>query len=220
VSSPGTSEDSSSDASEILKRKAWSLDHLENRELGQTRILALLLERNRSVGDVVAAVYGRRSDQIGYRGLYMRVSRRLKSLESRGYVSRNRFGKERPYRITRAGKKALSDAITYKALTGTGPRTEAIWGRTRTVMIVSTGLVLFAFLASRIIIRTHHFLALTRPLRAIESERTFLPIQLNMSRKAFGPFTCALHARQPSSQIPSGAGPSVEESLREGGRAG
>jgi len=150
----------------------------------------------------------------------MRVSRHLKFLESRGYVSRNRFGKERPYRITRAGKKALSDAITYKALTGTGPRTEAIWGRTRTVMIVSTGLVLFAFLASRIIIRTHHFLALTRPLRAIESERTFLPIQLNMSRKAFGPFTCALHARQPSSQIPSGAGPSVEESLREGGRAG
>jgi hypothetical protein len=136
-------------ASEILKRKARNLDRLEGRELGQTRILALLLERNRSVADTVAAVYSKRSDQTGYRGLYMRVSRRLKSLESRGFVSRALFGKERPYRITRLGKKTLSEAIAYKALTGTGPRAEGVWGRPRTVVVVSMVPVLFAFLVSR-----------------------------------------------------------------------
>lgn len=132
---------------EVLDKAARSLDRLEKRALGKPRILALLLERDRSVGDLVAVVYNKRYDQEGFRRLYMRVSRRLKSLQAEGMVSRALFGKEKRYAITHRGRKALSDSIAHRGLVSARAGLEPVWSRSRTVLVVSMFLVLFLFFA-------------------------------------------------------------------------
>ena len=136
------------DSGEVLDSVIKSLDHLEERELSYTRLLILLLGRNRSIGDLVTIIYGMKSDQPGYRKLYMRVSRRLKSLQSKGFVSKALFGKEKPYRITRLGRRTISMTLTLKTLTDTGIQKERAWSKTQTIVILAIALNLLVVLVS------------------------------------------------------------------------
>lgn len=143
---PGDFDGSHLDPSEILKNAIQNLDRLEERELSQTRILVLLLERDLSVADLVANIYGKRPHESEYRRLYMRISRRLISLQGRGLISRALFGKERPYRITRLGRRTLTQALSYGSQPDSNNKIEKVWGKPQTVMVLST--VFFLFIAS------------------------------------------------------------------------
>ena len=126
-----------------LDRAVRRLDRLEKRELSQTRILVQLLGRDRSVADLVAMIYEKKPQDPGYRSLYMRVSRRLRSLQERGLVSRALFGKERPYRITRLGKRALTLTIAQRSPLNKDEEVEAVWGKPQSAIVLAAGLLLF-----------------------------------------------------------------------------
>ncbi len=66
----------------------------------EAEMIAYLLERSRTVADIVDLVYRTRKDDPAFHQNYMRVSRTLRLLETRGYVSRRLFGSNKPYRIT------------------------------------------------------------------------------------------------------------------------
>lgn len=130
-----------------LDSVARRLDGLEKRGLSQTRILVHLLARDMSVGDLVAAIYDKGPEDVDYRRLYMRVSRRLESLRERGLVTRALFGRERPYRITRLGRGALT--LTIARRTDGREGAGAVWGIYQTVVVVCTGLLLVTALLCR-----------------------------------------------------------------------
>ncbi len=66
----------------------------------ETEVVIHLLEGKKSVGQLVRLVYGTEKDDPEFEKNYMRVSRALQPLESKGYVSRRLFGSSKPYRIT------------------------------------------------------------------------------------------------------------------------
>jgi len=124
------------------------IESVEGRELKNTRLLFLLLGGGRSVTDLVYSIYGKRYGDAGYRKLYMRVARRLASLEHEGLVSRALFGKERPYRVTRHGRVTLSSTMTVAtgmAEIGETPRVWSIW---HSSLIIVTALALAGALVS------------------------------------------------------------------------
>lgn len=135
---------------ELVGEVLGGIEGLEKRELKNVRLLVLLIDHGRSVGDVVEFVYGKRSGEPGYRKLYMRVSRRLRALEREGLVSRALFGKERPYQITRLGRMNLSSALSIessprqKELSGA----QAAWNRWYSATFLFTALALLGFVLS------------------------------------------------------------------------
>ena len=68
-------------------------------ELG-VEILAQLIESKMTVSEIVERVYHLTVYDEGFQSSYTKVSREIRKLESKGYVSRSLFGKEKPYRLT------------------------------------------------------------------------------------------------------------------------
>lgn len=124
------------------------IESVEGREFKNTRLLVLLLGGGRSVSDLVYSIYGKRYGDAGYRKLYMRVSRRLASLEREGLVSRALFGKERPYRVTRHGRVVLSATMTVATDRVDTGEILGVWSVWHSVLIGVTALTLAGALVS------------------------------------------------------------------------
>jgi hypothetical protein len=64
-------------------------------------ILSHLVEGKMTVSELVTRIYGLGGSEGGYHSCYNRVSREIRRLESKGLVSRQLFGRDKPYRLTR-----------------------------------------------------------------------------------------------------------------------
>ncbi len=115
----------------------------------EARIIAHLLDCPRSPAELAELVYDREEDTVPHRE-YMRVSRALGNLESRGYVSRNMFGSPKPYKLT---KHAISMLMGTGRSHPSGPITR--WD----VSLYSSTVILTALTA----LASMGFLLVTRP---------------------------------------------------------
>jgi len=96
-------EDTSEKLRSLKNQVARSVSEMarsELKDLLETEILLELLKGQRTVNELVEAIYHLGSNHPGYRTYYSRVSRSLGDMRSRGWVSRQLLGKEKPYRIT------------------------------------------------------------------------------------------------------------------------
>ncbi len=72
----------------------------ELKDLTQVCIVRELLGGRRTASELVEAAYGVRRGELGFDSCHTRVRRALVDLESRGFVSRRLFGKDKPYYLT------------------------------------------------------------------------------------------------------------------------
>lgn len=72
----------------------------ELKDLTQVCIVRELLDGRRTSSELVDAVYGIRRGDLGFDSCYTRVRRAVVDLESRGFVSRKLFGRDKPYHLT------------------------------------------------------------------------------------------------------------------------
>ena len=68
--------------------------------LTQVGIVRELLAGKRTLAELVEALYGLKRQDDGFKTEYTRIRREVRALESKGFVSRALFGRERPYRLT------------------------------------------------------------------------------------------------------------------------
>jgi hypothetical protein len=66
----------------------------------EVEVVLRLLKGRRTVSELVDQIYGVGRADGGFASSYTRVRRAVKRLESRGLVSTNMLGKERPYKLT------------------------------------------------------------------------------------------------------------------------
>ena len=71
-------------------------------------ILAQLVDGRMTVSEVVERIYGLTISEGGYHSCYNRVAREIRRLESKGLVSRQLFGRDKPYRLTRLAIENLA----------------------------------------------------------------------------------------------------------------
>lgn len=87
-----------------LKTKAKEgVSKLRGLDMGDVlsiEILSQLVDGRKSTAEIVEEVYGLRKGDEGFKSCYSRVSRAIKKLESRGLISRQLFGRDKPYRLT------------------------------------------------------------------------------------------------------------------------
>jgi len=72
----------------------------ELKDITQVSIVRELLDGRRTSSELVEAVYGVRRGDLGFDSCYTRVRRAVADLESRGFVSRRLFGRDKPYYLT------------------------------------------------------------------------------------------------------------------------
>jgi hypothetical protein len=96
-----------SDTAENLKklrtRVHEGVSKLRGLEIGDElaiEILAQLVDGRKSTAEIVELIYGLRKGDDGFISCYSRVGREIKRLESKGLVSRQLFGRDKPYRLT------------------------------------------------------------------------------------------------------------------------
>ena len=76
---------------------------LKGLEIGDelaVEILSQLVEGKKTPAEIVERVYGLQNPDEGFISSYGRVWREIRRLEGKGLVSRNLFGKDKPYRLT------------------------------------------------------------------------------------------------------------------------
>jgi hypothetical protein len=83
-----------------LNRSVERLMTTELRDTTQVGIIRELLHGERTISEIVMALYSAGPGNEGYMTYYTRIRRGLSDLESRGYVSRRLFGSKKPYRLT------------------------------------------------------------------------------------------------------------------------
>ena len=66
----------------------------------EVEILGQLVRSRRTVAEMVEGIYGLGSADEGFNSCYTRVRRGVKRLESKGFISTNIFGWNKPYRLT------------------------------------------------------------------------------------------------------------------------
>jgi hypothetical protein len=76
----------------------------------EAEIVVQLLDGRRSPAELAQLIYRQSGGNPVPHHQYMRVSRALRNLESRGYVSRNMFGLPKPYKLTRHAMSRLAGA--------------------------------------------------------------------------------------------------------------
>ncbi len=74
----------------------------------QAGIVRELLSGSRTSSELVEAIYGVSRGQEGFQSHYTRIRREIGDLESRGYVSRQLFGRDKPYRLTQLAVARLT----------------------------------------------------------------------------------------------------------------
>ena len=72
----------------------------ELKDLTQVSIVRELLGGRRTSSELAEAVYGIRRGEVGFDSCYTRIRRAVADLESRGFVSRRLFGRDKPYYLT------------------------------------------------------------------------------------------------------------------------
>jgi hypothetical protein len=72
----------------------------ELKDLTQVSIVRELLGGRRTSSELVEAVYGVRRGELGFDSCYTRIRRAVADLESKGFVSRRLFGRDKPYYLT------------------------------------------------------------------------------------------------------------------------
>lgn len=80
----------------------------ELKDLTQAGIVRELLSGNRTSSELVEAICDVKRGDEGFQSYYTRVRREIADLESRGFVSRRLFGRERPYRLTQLAVARLT----------------------------------------------------------------------------------------------------------------
>ncbi len=83
-----------------LARSTKELVDAEFRSVLQVSVVRELLAGERTMAELVEAIYGLAPGHDGYHTHYTRVRREIQRLASRGFVSRRLFGRNRPYRLT------------------------------------------------------------------------------------------------------------------------
>lgn len=73
----------------------------------EAEILRRLTDGRKTAFELIDAIYGLRRGDKGFNSARLKVRRALRSLERRGFVSTNLFGREKPYRLTRYGVAVL-----------------------------------------------------------------------------------------------------------------
>jgi len=71
-------------------------------------ILDRLIDGKRTIAELVNEIYGLRRGNEGYESHCKRVRRATQSLERKGLVSTQIFGRDKPYRLTRHGVAVLA----------------------------------------------------------------------------------------------------------------
>jgi len=90
-------------------------DMRQFRELGadsllQGELLIRLNERQATIGDLARDIFDPVNESES-KAKYMRVMRALNALESKGFVARKLFGKEKPYHLTRYGRENIETIL-------------------------------------------------------------------------------------------------------------
>ncbi len=86
-----------------LRSSAKSLDKLGLASVIEANIVAELLEGRKTVAELVEGLYQVPRDNPHYSAYYDKARRAAGSLESKGYVARRLFGRDKPYKLTRLG---------------------------------------------------------------------------------------------------------------------
>jgi hypothetical protein len=95
--------DTAENLSRLRTRVHEGVSKLRGLEIGDElaiEILAQLVDGRKSTAEIVELIYGLRKGDEGFISCYSRVGREIKRLESKGLVSRQLFGRDKPYRLT------------------------------------------------------------------------------------------------------------------------
>jgi hypothetical protein len=93
---------------EELRRTLRQLRSLEIATPLQMEVIEKLVEGRRNLPELVELIYHESTGDAGYKPHYMKVKRAAEHLKSRGLVSTNLFGKNKPYRLTRYAVEMLT----------------------------------------------------------------------------------------------------------------
>jgi len=88
---------------ELNRRVRSGVSKLGGLEIGDqlaVEVLSRLVEGRRTSSEIVTLIYGLKRGDEGFESSYGRVRREIRKLESKGLISRNLFGREKPYRLT------------------------------------------------------------------------------------------------------------------------
>ena len=108
---PNRRDDLSKALSDLESQIAGSMKTLveaELKDLAQVGIVRELLSGNRTSSEIVDALYGVRRGDEGFQSHYTKIRREIADLESKGFVSRRLFGRDRPYRLTQLAVARLT----------------------------------------------------------------------------------------------------------------
>jgi len=99
----GKRNELSKNLAEVESKIARSMKTLmegELKDIAQAGIVRELLSGSRTSSELVESLYGLKRGDEGFQSYYTKIRREIADLESRGFVSRRLFGRERPYRLT------------------------------------------------------------------------------------------------------------------------
>jgi hypothetical protein len=87
----------------LQRRVRAGVSRLRGIEIGDElsiEVLAQLIDNRKSQTEIVEGIYGLSRPDEGFKSCYTRIGRELRRLESKGLVSRQLFGRDKPYRLT------------------------------------------------------------------------------------------------------------------------
>lgn len=144
-----------------LKGSMKSLVDSEFRSLAQVAIVRELLSGKRTVTELVEALYELKRGDEGFKTQYTRVMREVARLESKGFVSRRLFGRERPYRLTQLAVARITKIAGIEP--SWSPR--LIRRADLVAYALALGTVVLSFLAARDVVRlSDAFVRVLRPI--------------------------------------------------------
>jgi hypothetical protein len=84
---------------ELQHRVRAGISNLKGLDIGDelgVEILSQLVKGRRTSSEITTFVYGQKRGDDGFESSYSRVRREIRKLESKGLISRNLFGRDRP----------------------------------------------------------------------------------------------------------------------------
>jgi len=106
----------------------------------EAEIMDRLMDGRRTAVELVVEIYGLSRGDASYAASCNRVRRALRSLENRGFVSTNLFGRDKPYRLTRHGVAVLASISPLMR----EPKVLPVWCGLVFASTILAGLAMFA----------------------------------------------------------------------------
>ncbi len=122
-----------------ISRSTKALMEGEFKDLVQVGIVRELLSGSRTSSELVETIYGVRRGDEGFQSHYTRIRREIADLESKGFVSRRLFGRNRPYRLTQLAVARLTRMANVNTTWG------AVLIPRRDLLIYSVAMLLVGF---------------------------------------------------------------------------